>query len=175
MKNKISLGYYRLKDEFRYAWLSTKMNIHIFREANRMGDVFIIDRVISNEGYSRKMKVISEREMHMFRKLSKVEEYNLRFNTNVNVVLEDLQEGVLVKRAIVGAAVSFTNGVVCVGAHHYDCLMRSQMQGLIDAGVSLTKDEELYIDQFGKLYSKEEAKCIAYCNSSCTHVYIQED
>ena len=67
---------------------------------------------------------------------------------------------------IVCAANRLSNGMLIVGARHYDSVMHATIKALKAAGVNVDKDcEQGFIDQFGNFYTREEAWDIALANN----------
>ena len=66
---------------------------------------------------------------------------------------------------IVCAANRLDNGMLIVGARHYDSVMHATINGLTSAGMDVNKDcDQGFIDQFGNFYTREEAWEIADFN-----------
>jgi len=158
----MKVGYYKLKDGCKEQWLSNKMNVHIYKNCNRSKGTFIINKIINNEGYSGKFKVISERERWMFKPLSKLEIWSINKNDPYDG-LELFKDGTT--RYIVCAANRYKNGLIIPGSRHFDLIMCNILDGMKTSGIKFEEScEQGFIDQFGEFHSRKHAMAIVACN-----------
>ena len=174
-KSQLKPGYYRLKPEYKDKWFANSMNTHIYRNCNRFGDVFVIENIIAGEGYSRKMKVISDREIGMFQEISALEEYEMKHNiTFDNLTLCQDEFGKKVLKRIVAAAIKFPDDFIICSPRLRDSVMVNNIArlGLSD---QVLQAKLGYIDQFGNFYSPVEAMAIVWCNGQSFDVKLNDN